>query len=368
MSDYGLQTGSTTVTSAGPIAFGPDGILFVADNVGARILAVDVADEGAAPSTSSGLALDDVNEAVASLLGTPVDAITIRDLAVQPVSQNVYLSVQRGTGDAGQAVLVRVDRADSSLHDVPLTDVALSETTLADAPTTDDERNDVLLPTSDKEGEVRTFGDHSIRILSTPIRTSTVTDMAFVDGELLVAGLSNEEFSSKLRRIPFPFAAGTTTDNNLEIYHVSHGKWETQSPIRKFVPYESADSILASYTCTPVVVFSLADATPGTKTIGRTVADLGNMNQPLGMVAFRQKGEEHLLVSNSSHGLLKISQSDIDSQEALTEPQEPVGIPRQNEDIDGVTYLANLGDDYVLALQNDDQGHQHLRSLETASL
>src|SRR5687767_11965510 len=118
-----------------------------------------------------------------------------------------------------------------------------------------------------------------------PCRTSTVTDMAYVDGALLVAGLSNEEFSSKLRRIPFPFR-DEVTDNNLEIFHVSHGQWETAAPIRTFVPYEGGRSILASYTCTPVVHFPLTDLMPGTKTVGRTVAELGAMNQPLDMVSF----------------------------------------------------------------------------------
>ena len=58
-----------------------------------------------------------------------------------------------------------------------------------------------------------------------------------------------------LRRIPFPFPerADSVTGNNLEIFHVSHGKWETAAPIRAFVPYQDGRSILASYTCTPVV-------------------------------------------------------------------------------------------------------------------
>ena len=47
--------------------------------------------------------------------------------------------------------------------------------------------------------------------------------------------LSNEEFSSKLRGIPFPFSAGIV-GSSLEIFHVSHGKWETAAPIRAFVP------------------------------------------------------------------------------------------------------------------------------------
>src|SRR4051812_39600788 len=72
-----------------------------------------------------------------------------------------------------------------------------------------------------------------IRILRRPARQATVTDMAYIDGQLLVAGMSNEEFSSNLRRIAFPFADGMV-DNSLEIFHVSHGKWETAAPIRTF--------------------------------------------------------------------------------------------------------------------------------------
>ena len=144
--------------------------------------------------------------------------------------------------------------------------------------------------------------------------------MAYVGGALLVAGLSNEEFSSKLRRIPFPFS-DEVTGSSLEIFHVSHGKWETAAPIRTFVPYDGGASILASYTCTPVVHFPLADLTHGAKAVGRTVAELGAMNQPLDMVSFAQDGEEYLLVANTAHGLVKIACRDIDGQSPLTEPQ-----------------------------------------------
>jgi hypothetical protein len=303
---------------------------------------------------------------VGSFLGCQASDLAICDLAVHPRSHNVYLSVQRGRGDAGQAVLVRVDRLDGSVTDVPLTDVPMAELALTDAPDPDDERLDITLP-QNGDGEELTFGEKTIRLLRRPIRTSTVTDMAYVDGSLLVAGLSNEEFSSKLRRIPFPFGEDIT-GNNLEIFHVSHGKWETAAPIRTFVPYDNGRSILASYTCTPVVHFDLTDLEPGTKTVGRTVAELGAMNQPLDMVAFVHDGEEHLLVANTSHGLIKIACTDIDNQAPLTEPKEPIGVPRETEDLLGITRLANLNGDYVLSLQVDSDGRQHLRSLKTAAL
>jgi hypothetical protein len=262
-------------------------------------------------------------------------------------------------------VLIRIGCLDGSITDVVLEDVPCAETTIADAPAEDDERLDITLPMGD-EGEELKVGERTIRILRRPIRTSTVTDMAYLDGTLLVAGLSNEEFSSKLRRIPFPFS-DDAVDNNLEIFHVSHGKWETAAPIRTFVPYDGGRSILASYTCTPVVHFPLADLEPGTKTVGRTVAELGAMNQPLDMVSFVLDGQEHLLVANSNHGLIKIACRDIDGQEGLTEPREPVGVPRETEDLQGVTRLANLNGSHVLALQTDG-GRLHLRSLKTASL
>jgi hypothetical protein len=206
-----------------------------------------------------------------------------------------------------------------------------------------------------------------IRLVRQPIRTATVTDMAYAGGALLIAGLSNEEFSSRLRRIPFPFGDGVT-GSSLEIFHVSHGKWETAAPIRAFVPYDGGASILASYTCTPVVHFPLADLTHGAKAVGRTVAELGAVNQPLDMVSFIQDGQEYLLVANSAHGLVKIACRDIDDQPPLTEPKHPVGVPRETKELQGIRRLANLGGSHVLALQSDDAGRQHLRSLKTASL
>jgi len=365
MGEFGLEQGRVELRSAGPIAFGPAGILFVADNAAATVFAVDVADPGPA-GTAEPFDLADVDARVGSFLGCEPGDISIKDMAVHPLSHNVYLAVQRGQGDAAQPVLMRISRADGAIEDVPLDDVPFAAAVIGDAPAEDDERLDTTLPLGD-EGEEIQFATIKIRLVRQPIRTATVTDLAYADGTLLVAGLSNEEFSSKLRRIPFPFSAGIS-GSSLEIFHVSHGAWETAAPIRAFVPYDGGASILASYTCTPVVHFPLADLRDGAKAVGRTVAELGPVNQPLDMVSFVQDGEQYLLVANSAHGLVKIACRDIDSQSPLTEPQQPVGVPRETKDLQGIRRLANLGDSYVLALQSDDAGRQHLRSLKTASL
>jgi hypothetical protein len=364
--DYGMTVGTPELSSVGAITFGPGDVVFVADNVRATITALDVADDAAAGSDEA-FEVDELDARLAALLGCDVDDVVIRDMDVHPRTQNVYLSVMRGRGASAIPVLVKIDRRDGTASEVPTDGVAFSQVSIANAPTADDERLDTQLPDAPEGDEIDVRGT-KLRIARNPARTATVTDMAYVDGTLLVAGMSNEEFSSNLRRIPFPFS-GQMVDNSLEIFHVSHGLWETAAPIRTFVPYEGGRSILASYTCTPLVHFPLTELAAGTRAVGRTVAELGPMNQPVDMVSFRQGDAEYLLIAHSRHPLMKVACADIDRQDPLTEPHEPHGVAR--DEIDGaekVRRLARLNDDYVLALQRDESGGRHLRSLKTASL
>jgi hypothetical protein len=340
---YGLEVGTPGIKSVGPIAFGPEGILFVADNLGAAIFAIDVVDTDVS-SEERPINVDKLNTPLAAFLGCSRDNVFIRDMAVHPSSQNVYLSVMRGSGEAAVPVIIKVDR-DGDLSEVPLDDVPFSQTLIEDAAAEDDPR----LVSREK------------------LRTVTVTDMHYVDGLLLVAGTSNEEFSSTLRRIPFPFG-GDTLANSLEIFHVSHGRYETAAPIRAFVPYGGNTSVLATYTCTPVVQFSLSDFKAGAQVMGKTVADLGAHNRPLDMVSYLRDGEEYLLICNDRHPLMKIACKDIDGQGPLTQPTEPVGVPRQTLPHPGVKRMVNLNGSYVLMMQEDDGDHIHLRSYGITTL
>ena len=132
MSEHGLKLGTADVRSAGPITFGLAGILFLADNDSAKVFAVEVADRGTAAG-SEPFDLENVDARVASYLGCDTADIAIRDMAVHPTSHNVYLSVQRGHGDAGRSVLVRINRLDGSITDVPLVDVPLAEVAIGRA-------------------------------------------------------------------------------------------------------------------------------------------------------------------------------------------------------------------------------------------
>ena len=129
-------------------------------------------------------------------------------------------------------------------------------------------------------------------------RLETITDIAFVNGNVIVAGLSNEEFSSSLRSIPFPFT-GRLKGAGIEIYHGSHGRFETNAPVRTFVAYkiQKQPYILAAYTCTPLVKIPVSDLKPGSKVKGTTIAELGNRNRPLDMIVYHKDGKDYILMS-----------------------------------------------------------------------
>jgi hypothetical protein len=364
--NYGLKLGRPALKSIGPIAFGPDGILFAADNTAGVIFAIDVLDDER-PEATQPINVEGLDTRLAAYLGCPRENVVIRDMAVHPTSEKVYLSVMRGTGADAIPLLITVS-TDGSLAEVDLERVPFAETVIPNAP---QERSEPVeaRPGRGREGDGEDPGaDIKGRINADRRRTVSVTDLAYADGLLLVAGSSNEEFASTLRRIPFPFN-GDTISNSLEIYHVSHSRYETAAPIRTFTPYRGNRSVLASYTCTPVVHFSLSEAQAGSQIKGRTVAELGAGNTPIGIVAYQRDGEEYILVSGTKHPLLKLAASDVDRQEPLTQPHEPRGVPRETLPQAGVSHMANLNGSYVVMMQQEQPGGPvDLRTYSNATL
>jgi hypothetical protein len=362
----GLHLGTVQLKSIGPIAFGPDNTLFVADNASATIYAIDLGPSTDVASHPEPTAIENIDARLAAYMGCAREDVHIRDMAVRPGSVLTYLSVMRGAGKSALPLILTVTPT-GEIADVTLENRSFSRVAIHDAPAPDDARQDIRLAERDEPAEDLDVRGIHLRIAREPLRSVTITDMAYVDGTLLVAGASNEEFSSTLRRIPFPFDA-LPSSNSLEIYHVSHGRYETASPLRTLVPYANNSSILASYTCTPVVCFSLADLQPGTLAKGRTVADLGAMNTPIDMVSFARDGEEYLLVSNLRHPLMRIACRDIDRQAPLTVQGDRTGVPRQDLPQQGVTRMANFNGSAVLMLQRDADESLNLRPYSTASL
>ena len=298
-----LPAGKANLISAGRLAFGPNGILFVGDSVGGSIVALDTNDQTASRSTAK-TNVQGIDAKIAALVGVTPDQIMINDVKVNPLSKNVYLSASRGRGPDAMPLIVRVDTS-GNVSTLPLDNVKHAAVSLNDAP--------VSNPTGRQNP-----------------RTQTITDMAFVNGNLMVAGLSNEEWSSALRSIPYPF---TTADKGatLQIWHASHGRYETAAPVRTFVPYTIAGQqyILAAYTCTPLVKIPVSSLTPGAQVKGVTIADLGSGNQPLDMVPYKKDGHDYILVANSAFGILKLKADSLESYVPIDSPTvtDVAGVP-----------------------------------------
>ena len=104
----GLKPGKAVLASAGPLAFGPDGILFVGDTLGATLWALDTGDRTPAAGKIN---VSGVQEKVAAMLGTAPDQVAINDMIVNPISHKAYLSISRGRGPDAVPVILRVDAA-----------------------------------------------------------------------------------------------------------------------------------------------------------------------------------------------------------------------------------------------------------------
>ena len=340
-----MKEGKAMLQSAGPLAFGPDGILLIADTKAAAIVAVATGDTKAAASVKP-LKVEAINEKVAALLGTTADQILIEDMVVNPLSRNTYLAVSRGRGPDAVPVLVRV-KVDGQLEVVALDKVKFSRAELPHPP------DDAVVGEGNRQRNPR---------------RESITDLAFTEGRVLVAGLSNEEFASTLRAIPFPFKE-MTTPTSVEIYHGAHGRFETRAPVRTFVSYNAGKEtqVLAAYTCTPLVQFPLSDLKPGAKIKGKTIAELGNRNRPLDMLVYEQNGKNYLLLTNSSRGVMKIGTDNIAGAESIVAPVadgDTKGIGYETiADWKGVDQMDRFDSKHVLVLRRNDGGTLNLEAL-----
>jgi hypothetical protein len=195
-------------------------------------------------------------------------------------------------------------------------------------------------------------------------RSLLVTDMKFYADELIVAGLTSATFSSTLRRIPYPFkGSGSTT--NIEMYHAVHNQIETRAPVRTFniIDVEGAPTLLAAYTCTPLVTVSLSELKDGRKVRGKTIAELGFGNTPLDVIPFsiEHQGQKSdwVLIANSAKAadllslpeVIKASKSDGLSTPVKAPFQQHAGVRAIQLPITNLQKVMDQGPQFLLALK-----------------
>lgn len=319
-----FTTGNPEITSINSLSFGPEGILFLGDSKSAAVFALDTKDVQSVDNGAK-INMGDFDSKIAASLGTSPDNIKINDMAVNPISKTPYFAVNMTDGTP---VLLRLNG--EVFTNVDLKDVSYSKVVLKDA---------IAEDAKDKRGSSK--------------RIWAISDIKYHKGKVLVSGLSNKEFASTFRSIPFPFK--TAQDQaSLEIWHAAHGKFETHAPIKTFdvIELEGTEYLMASYTCTPLVLFPMDDLKDGTHTKGRTVAELGAGNSPLDMISYEKEGKKYFLMSNTNRPVMRLDYEDIANfEETLTEPVTEFGVAT------GVAY-DNLPMPYVL--QMDALDHENV--------
>ncbi len=343
--EWGLKKGTADLKSAGPLAFGPDGILLVGDTKAATVFAIDTGDASGEPSKVN-LNIKGLNEKIADVVGGGSQSVKINDIVINPASGNAYASVSAN----GKPAIVRIDGS-GSLSKVKLEGVGVAKVALPNAP------EDKVV------GEGRRRGN---------ARDQSITDLAYTDGKVLVAGvIPNPEGGrplSNVRELAFPLTAADA-GVNVEIFHGAHGRLEDYATVRTFVPFniDGEPSLLAGFTCTPLVRFDLDSLKSDKPVRGTTVAELGNRNQPYDMIVYEKDGASWLLMANSARGVMKISTDDIGRSEGITERVGGGGIAGQKfetiEELKDVVQLDKLNDTHAIVLTNSGSS-QDLATIE----
>lgn len=344
--------GNAALQSMSVMTFGPEGILFIGDSKAGKLFALDLNDR-TSNSSKEAFELIDIDGKVAAMLGTDREGVLIHDMAVNPISQNIYLAVSRA--DANQlgfwkmpndityaTILLRV-APDGKISEVDLSNIRHSVTEIPN---------------------VIKGGKQNFR--NSDERTDAITDIAYDSGKLYVAGLCNEEFASDLRILDFPFGK-TVQHTTMEVWHVAHKQWETEAPIRTLFPYtiNGQKYLLASYTCTPFVSIPVSAIKPGEHVKNTTLGEFGSGNMPIDIIAYQKKGKEYLLMSNSSKALIRVNPNEIPKYaKGITEPmadgQYTTGLQHDVLSKVGVTQIDNYNSEHVLFLQRMPNGKLNL--------
>ena len=257
------QKGDLGFKSIGRLAFGPDGLLLLSDPQGAAVLAINTSDTG--PVVKLGQKIDTIEIVLAKALSIEPDALTIVDMAVNPASGNIYFSLATKPGN--KPILVTIDGKGTVNHP--------------------------QLETMEYVRMTLPVGENA--------KLHNVTDLAWADYSVVVAGQSSEELSNKIYQLPIPLEHGVNARFfSAETYHVSHKRWETKAQIQSFIPYEEDGElyVVGAFACTPIAKFPLGEIEGRDEVKGVSVLELGSGNRPLDMFTYKKDGQGWLITSN----------------------------------------------------------------------
>jgi hypothetical protein len=248
--------GNPKMKSIDAIRFGPNGMLILGG--GTEVVTVETGDTK--ETTWDKTEIAGIDQVLAGKLGLNAKDIEIRRIAVNPASKKVYAAVR--SLKSNQFVVLTIDGA-GKVEEFSLENVKFERHPLA-------------------------VGDKAV---------TQVTDVVYAGGRIVAATQAGDTFGSRVFTI-YPGKGGAASFST-ETYHVGHGKWETKAPIRVLMPYEEGNktSVVGSFTCTPIVKYSLDDTQPDVKVKGISVVELGTGNTPRSMFAYEKDGKKFILIN-----------------------------------------------------------------------
>ena len=341
---------------AGALTFSDDGILFVGDNHNGAIYAFEIPGEEP-PGQTVPLSVRNIDAKIAELLGVRLGAVEINDMAVHPISNEIYISITRIENFASHPAIVKIS-VDSEISLLDTSALAFQKQGLTE------------FPRGDTTFQVRGSGSgplpRDMAKGAVSIRALAIMDLEYYDGELFVAGVAYDSFQSSLRRISYPFD-GTQSVTAVEMYHITHDRYESRAPIRAMSVQEidGKPQLVAAYTCSPIVLVPLDELEDGAEISASTIMDMGN-GQPLDMIPFRMGDQPMLFVTNNSRSPQVIPVNGLSDAKAVTHedfdrgpkldlhPLMPFGPTGKAVMFEGVPlHMALFDDDFFVSLTRD---------------
>lgn len=278
------KTKEITLSGASVLAFGPDNVLFVGDSKAGKVLAVQT--EATELKDPVPYNLEDFDLQLAEKLGIDARNVIINDMKVHPISQEAYIAVRKGFAPDAERMIAVISPVSPTIRFLDINESNSSSVIISN-------------PASDE----------LVFWKEIPASALSITDIDYHDGFIYVAGLTNGEFASTIRKIAYPFNGNQTVVKGIEIYHAVHTQNETRAPIRTmlFDEIDGKSTLLASYTCTPLVTIPTSEIKAGNHIVGKTIAELGYGNAPIDMLTVMTQSPDgsfskQLLVTHKNRG------------------------------------------------------------------
>ncbi len=253
--------------------FDAKGVLYAADAQTKRVVAIETTDKA---GKAQPVAIADLGAQLAKELGCDASKVHVYDVAVHPLSFAVYLS-------AGE---VRDANAQ-----IPFGNTS------------------TLFRWSGKKFEKIDVAALKPKSAALPAEIFPLGLVVTPKGVIVSSMQQDKNFLSRLHFVATPMKDGAVATSETDVYHTTHGAWETQSPLLAMTSLTlgKVTHVFGSTMCTPVVRIGVDEVIAAKEKVKTTtICELGGGNAPLSMMAYAKGNQAALVMATREDGTFKI--------------------------------------------------------------